>query len=52
MNGNGAIRFRTVIEKKTENCEIVNVAYGRADNVGELRDDAKVIIEGCEVEVL
>lgn len=50
--GNGIIRFRTVINNDVKECEIKNVAFGRAKNVPEVKDDAKVIIEDCEVKEL
>lgn len=51
VNGNGVIRFQTTIDQDVEDCEITNVAFGRADNVAEQNDDAKVVIEDCDVPV-
>lgn len=48
VNGNGVIRFRTTVNKDLTICELKNVAYGRADNVPESSDDAKVTIEDCK----
>lgn len=45
--GNGIIRFRTVINNDVKECEIKNVAFARAKDVPEVKDDAKVIIEDC-----
>ncbi len=49
-NGNGAIRFRTKINEDFKECEIKNIAYGRAEGVSERSDDAKVVIEDCQPE--
>ncbi len=47
-NSNGVIRFRTTINKDFKECEIKNVAFGRAKDVPEVKDDAKVVIENCK----
>lgn len=47
-NSNGVIRFRTTINKDFKECEIKNVAIGRATNVPDTSDDAKVMIENCQ----
>lgn len=47
-NGNGMIRFRTTVNKDFKDCEIVNVAYGRADQVPERSDGAKIVITDCQ----
>jgi uncharacterized repeat protein (TIGR01451 family) len=46
-NGNGVIRFRTKIVTPDNVCELRNVAFGRAVNVPERSDDAKVVIADC-----
>ncbi len=48
VNGNGVIRFQTKITAPKEVCEIKNTAFGRADNVPEQSNDAKVVISDCE----
>lgn len=50
-NSNGVIRFRTTINKDFKECEIRNVAIGRATNVPDISDDAKVVIEDCNKPV-
>jgi hypothetical protein len=47
----GAIRFRTTVERELDECVIKNVAYGRATNVPEQSDDARVVVEDCEPDV-
>lgn len=46
----GAIRFRTTVERELDECVIKNVAYGRATNIPEQNDDARVVVEDCEPE--
>ena len=47
----GAIRFRTTVDSnKDDPCVIKNVAYGRAFNVSEKNDDAKVTRTDCVAE--
>ena len=50
VNGNGAIKFQTTVDQDVEECEITNVAFGRASNVPEQEDTARVIIGDCVVE--
>lgn len=48
--GNGAIRFRTTIDKDVREkklCEIKNVAYAHAQNIPEISDGATVTIKDC-----
>lgn len=47
-NGSGLIRFQTTINKDFKECEIRNISFGRAENVGETSDDAFVTIENCQ----
>lgn len=49
-NSNGVIRFRTKINQDVKDCEIKNVAFGKAKDVPEISDDAKIIIEDCKQE--
>ena len=44
---NGAITFKTTINNDFKECELKNVAYGRASNIPETSDDSKVVIENC-----
>jgi uncharacterized repeat protein (TIGR01451 family) len=44
-NTNGVIRFRTTVNRDTQLCEITNIAFGRADNVAESQDSAKITID-------
>lgn len=44
---NGAITFKTTINEDFKECELKNVAYGRASNIPETSDDSKVVIENC-----
>jgi uncharacterized repeat protein (TIGR01451 family) len=44
---NGAITFKTTINNDFKECELKNVAYGRASNIPETSDDSKVTIENC-----
>ncbi len=46
--GGGYIRFRTVIDKDPKDCVVKNVAFGRAKDVPEIKDDASVNIENCK----
>lgn len=48
INGNGAIKFRTTVNKDLKECELKNVAFGRAENVSERSDTAKIVIEDCK----
>ncbi len=47
-NGNGVIRFRTKVNTKDDVCELKNEAFGRAKNIPERKDNAKVVIEDCK----
>ena len=44
----GAIRFRTKVKGDEKSCEVKNVAYGRATDIPEVSDDAKVVIKDCQ----
>lgn len=48
VNGNGVIRFSTIVSTDPRVCEVTNVALVRATNVSELSDNAKVVISDCE----
>lgn len=50
-NGNGLIRYRTTVDSdviERDICLMTNVAYGRAHDIPELNDNARVVIENCE----
>jgi len=47
-NGNGVIRFRTVVNTAEDVCQLTNVAFGRASDIAERSDDAKIVIENCK----
>lgn len=42
------VTFETTINKDFEECELKNVAFGRAENVVETKDDSTVTIENCK----
>jgi uncharacterized repeat protein (TIGR01451 family) len=48
--GNGVIRFTTVVNTDPEVCQLTNIAFARSTNVSEKSDSARVVIEDCVVE--
>ncbi|GAC1388107.1 MAG: hypothetical protein NVS1B7_7570 [Candidatus Saccharimonadales bacterium] len=45
--GGGAVRFRTVISKDFQGCTLENVAYAKAQTIGEVASRATVQIANC-----
>jgi uncharacterized repeat protein (TIGR01451 family) len=47
----GAIRFRTTVDEDIPTCEALNTAFGRATNISEQSDTAKVTVQNCKPTV-